>query len=261
MQSTQSTGTSHSLRGKSILVTGGGQGIGKAYARRLASDGAKVAIVDISDGSVRATVQELQAQGLDVSGFTADIADVHSMKEFAGKLAAVCPQLHGIVNNAAIFSTLKLKPFWEIEAAEWDRVMAVNVRGPWLVVTALLPLLRAAGEASVVNIGSDSVWMGKTGYLHYVTSKAAVYGMTHAMARELGSDQIRVNTLSPGFTTTEVPRETFTQQQLDGILNAQALKRIASTDDIVGVVAFLMGPDSRWITGQTMHVAGGLLSR
>ena len=102
---------------------------------------------------------------------------------------------------------------------------------------------------------------GKTGYLHYVASKAAVYGMTHAMARELGPDNIRVNTLSPGFTTTEVPRSTFTQAQLDGIMNSQVLKRLADTGDMVGVAAFLMSDDSRWMTGQTFHVTGGLLFR
>jgi NAD(P)-dependent dehydrogenase (short-subunit alcohol dehydrogenase family) len=139
--------------------------------------------------------------------------------------------------------------------------MAVNVRGPWLMVKALRPLLIAAGGASVVNIGSDAVWMGKDGYLHYVASKAAVYGMTHAMARELGPDRVRVNTLSPGFTLTEVPRETFTQAQLDGIMRSQSLKRTGTTDDMVGVVAFLIGDDSRWVTGQTMHVTGGLLFR
>jgi 3-oxoacyl-[acyl-carrier protein] reductase len=252
---------SQPLQGKVIVVTGAGQGIGKAYAQRLASDGAKVAMVDINEVTVKAAARELREQGLDVSAWVVDVSSAESVKRFAAELGAEFTQVHGLVNNAAIFASLKLKPFWEIDAAEWDLVMAVNVRGPWLLVSAMLPLLRAAGEASVVNIGSDSVWMGKTGYLHYVTSKAAVYGMTHAMARELGPDNIRVNTLSPGFTTTEVPRETFTQAQLDGIMNAQALKRVASTGEVVGVVAFLMGPDSRWVTGQTMHVAGGLLHR
>lgn len=261
MNTTLPTPRTLPLQGRNILVTGAGQGIGKAYARRLATDGAKVFIADISETTVAASARALRDEGLDVSGFTVDVADAQAVKAFAERLEASCPALHGIVNNAAIFSSLKLKSFWDIDVAEWDRVMAVNVRGPWLVASAMLPLLRAAGEASVVNIGSDSVWMGKTGYLHYVTSKAAVYGMTHAMAREMGADNIRVNTLSPGFTTTEVPRETFTQAQLDGIMKAQALQRVATTDEIVGVVAFLMGQDSRWITGQTLHVAGGLLSR
>ena len=249
------------LQGKTIVVTGAGQGIGKAYARRLARDGAALVLVDINDGAVRACAEELRGEGLDVSPWTLDVSDQEAVQSFANALGQRYAAVHGVVNNAAIFSSLKLKSFWDIDPREWDKVMAVNVRAPWLMVSSLLVLLRAAGDASVVNIGSDSVWMGKTGYLHYVTSKAAVYGMTHAMARELGPDQIRVNTLSPGFTTTEVPRETFTQAQLDGITQAQALQRVASTDEIVGVVAFLMGADSRWITGQTLHVAGGLLHR
>jgi len=259
--SSSTTGAFQPLQGKVIVVTGAGQGIGKAYAKRLASDGASVAIVDINEAAVNAAASELQAQGLDVRPWVVDVCKADDVKRFAADLGGVYPQVHGVVNNAAIFASIKLKPFWDIDPAEWDQVMAVNVRGPWLLVSALLPLLRAAGDASVVNIGSDSVWMGKTGYLHYVTSKAAVYGMTHAMARELGPDNIRVNTLSPGFTTTEVPRATFTQAQLDGIMKAQALPRVAGTDEIVGVVAFLMGADSRWVTGQTLHVAGGLLHR
>ena len=249
------------LSGKVVIVTGAGQGIGKAYARRVASEGAHVALVDINAQALGATCAEMQAEGLSVESWTLDVSRPEDVQGFAAELGRRHPAVHGLVNNAAVFSSLKLKPFWEIEPAEWDRVMAVNVRAPWLLVAALRPLLLAAQEASVVNIGSDAVWMGKDGYLHYVASKAAVYGMTHAMARELGTSGVRVNTLSPGFTATEVPRETFTQQQLDGIMRSQALKRIASTDDMVGVVSFLLGPDSRWVTGQTIHVTGGLLFR
>ena len=249
------------LEGRTILVTGAGQGIGKAYALRLAQEGATVLMADINETAVSTAAGDLQADGLKAEPYIVDVADAASVKSFAQKLQAQHPKLHGVINNAAIFSTIKLSPFWEIEPEVWDRVMAVNVRGPWLLASALLPQLRAAGDASLVNIGSDAVWMGKTGYLHYVASKAAVYGMTHALARELGPDNIRVNTLSPGFTTTEVPRATFTQEQLDGIMNSQVLKRLADTGDMVGVAAFLMCDDSRWMTGQTFHVTGGLLFR
>lgn len=253
--------TPQRLKGKVVVVTGAGQGIGKAYSRRLAEEGAQVLMVDINEKAVREAAAELREASLDVQGWALDVARAEDVKRFADELSEQHPRIDGLVNNAAIFSSLKLMPFWEIDPAQWDQVMAVNVRGPWMLVTALLPMLRAAGGASVVNIGSDAVWMGKPGYLHYVVSKAAVYGMTHAMARELGADNIRVNTLSPGFTTTEVPRETFTEAQLTGILKSQALQRVASTGDMVGVVSFLMSEDSRWITGQTLHVTGGLLHR
>jgi NAD(P)-dependent dehydrogenase (short-subunit alcohol dehydrogenase family) len=256
-----STAPAGALSGKLIVVTGAGQGIGKAYARRIAGEGARVALVDVNEQAISAAQTELDAEGLSVESWTVDVSRPDDVKRFAEELGRRHNAVHGLVNNAAVFSSLKLKPFWEIDPAEWDLVMAVNVRGPWLLVSALRPLLLAAPEASVINIGSDAVWMGKDGYLHYVASKAAVYGMTHAMARELGANGVRVNTLSPGFTATEVPRETFTQQQLDGIMRSQALKRIASTDDMVGVVSFLLGPDSRWVTGQTIHVTGGLLYR
>ena len=249
------------LAGKTLVVTGAGQGIGKAYAMRLAQEGADVLLVDINAQAVDEAVSDLKAGGLAVEGHVADVADPRSVQRLAESLREAHPRIHGLINNAAVFSTIKLSSFWDIDPEQWDKVMAVNVRGAWLMTTALLPQLRAAGQASIVNIGSDAVWMGKPGYLHYVTSKAAVYGMTHGMARELGPDGIRVNTLSPGFTTTEVPRDTFTQAQLDGIMNAQAFKRLADAGDMVGVAAFLMSDDSRWMTGQTFHVTGGLLFR
>ena len=141
---------SQRLEGRTILVTGSGQGIGKAYALRLAQEGATVLMADINEAAVTAAAGDLQADGLKAEPYIVDVAEVASVKSFAQKLQTQHPKLHGVINNAAIFSTIKLSPFWEIEPEVWDRVMAVNVRGPWLLASALLPQLRAADRKSVV---------------------------------------------------------------------------------------------------------------
>ncbi len=244
--------------GRSYVVTGSGQGIGLSYARRLGQEGARVVLTDINKSAVDTAAENLRGEGIDAVSFTFDVSDPEACETFAEALKESHARIDGLINNAAIFSTLTLKPFWEIDPAEWDKVMAVNVRGPWLLVRALLPLLKQAENASIVNVGSDAVWAGKDLYLHYVASKGAVFGMTNAMATELGPMSIRVNSLSPGFTTTEVPRETFTEKQRDAILAGQALSRVATTDDMIGVGSFLLSNESRWITGQTIHVNGGM---
>lgn len=249
-----------SLNGRIIAITGAGQGIGTAYARRLANDGARVILTDIDKGNLDQARSAMEREGLSADAYPMNVADQAQVTEFASWVAQRYGRLDGLINNAAMFSALTLKPFWEIEESEWDRVMAVNVKGPWLLVKALLPQLRKSTGASIINIGSDAAWMGKTGYLHYVASKGSIFGMTNAMSRELGPENIRVNSLSPGLIETAVPRATFTQEQLTGILRAQAINRIADTDDMVGVASFLMSDDSRWITGQTLHVNGGMLN-
>jgi NAD(P)-dependent dehydrogenase (short-subunit alcohol dehydrogenase family) len=189
------------------------------------------------------------------------VGDPASCATLAGTVQQEFGAVHGLVNNAAIFSTIRMRPFWEIPVEEWDRLMAVNLRGPWLLTSALLPALRAARGASVVNVASDAVWLGRPGYLHYIASKGGVAGMTHAMAHELGGDEIRVNSISPGATYTEVPRGTVTPEQKAAMQAAQALHRDAGPDDMTGVVAFLLSDDSRWVTGQTLSVNGGVLHR
>src|ERR1700733_625813 len=221
---------SGALAGRVVVVTGGGQGLGRAYAQRVADDGGTAVVADINIEAGEKVIDEFGA-------------------------------LHGLVNNAAIFSTITMRPFWEIPIEEWDRLMAVNLRGPFLLTSALLPALRAAGDASIVNVASDAVWLGRSGYLHYVASKGGVTGMTYSMAHELGHDGIRVNAISPGPTYTEVPRGTVSAAQRQAMQAAQALHRDAGPEDMVGVVAFLLGTDSRFITGQVLSVSGGMLHR
>lgn len=253
---------STSLEGRIVVITGGAQGLGRAYAQRVVEDGGTVVIADRNQEKGAAVAAELGASARFVH---LDVADPASVAALADGVMTDLGAVHGLVNNAAIFSTITMRPFWEIPLEEWDLLMAVNLRGPWQLTGALLPALRegAAGGrgASVINVGSDAVWLGRAGYLHYIASKGGVTGMTHAMAHELGNDEIRVNSISPGPTYTEVPRGTVSPEQKAVMQATQALHRDAEPADMVGVVAFLLSDDSRWVTGQTLSVNGGVLHR
>jgi NAD(P)-dependent dehydrogenase (short-subunit alcohol dehydrogenase family) len=249
------------LHGRVIVITGAGQGLGRAYAHRVAADGATAVLADVNEENGEKVAAEIHERGKHARFRPLDVGNPESCAALADAVMAEFGAVHGLVNNAAIFSTIQMRPFWEIPIGEWDRLMAVNLRGPWLLTSALLPGLRAAGAASVVNVASDAVWLGRPGYLHYIASKAGIAGMTHSMAHELGGDGIRINSISPGPTYTEVPRGTVTAEQKEAMRAAQALHRDAGPEDMVGVVAFLLSDDSRFITGQTLHVSGGLLHR
>ena len=252
---------SRPLDGRTVVITGAGQGLGRAYAHRSAADGAHVIVADINVEGGETVVAEIIAAGGQATFSQVNVADPDSCTTLAELVRSDHGALHGLVNNAAIFSTIAMKPFWEIPLDEWDRLMAVNLRGPFLLTSALLPSLRAAGGASIVNVASDAVWLGRKGYLHYVASKAGVSGMTMSMSHELGDDEIRVNAISPGPTYTEVPRGTVSAAQKEAMHDAQALHRDAGPEDMAGVVAFLLSDDSRFVTGQTLSVSGGLVHR
>jgi 3-oxoacyl-[acyl-carrier protein] reductase len=246
------------LQGKTVVVTGGGQGIGRAYARRFGQEGCRVVIAEMNAERGEAAAEEVREDGGEALFVHCDVGDSASCTAMAQAAQTRFGRIDGLVNNAAIFSTIQMKPFWEIEEADWDRLLTVNVKGPWLCSRAVLPAMRAAGGGSIVNISSGAYWLARPGYAHYITSKAAILGLTRAMARELGDAHIRVNAITPGPIYTEVPRETVTPAQQQAMLEAQCLKRLPGPDDLVGTVAFLISDDSGWITGQTINVDGGL---
>lgn len=243
---------------KVVVVTGAAQGIGAAYVRRLAAEGATVVAADRNVEGVQRLADEV---GDRVIPFALDVADRQSCEDLAGFVRGRFGRLDGLVNNAAIFSTIRMAPFWEITEDEWDQLMNVNLKGVWLLTSALVDLLKASGNASIVNVGSDSVVLGRSNYLHYVASKGAVTGMSYSMSKELGSFGIRVNTLSPGPVYTEVARETVTEAQSTAMLAAQAIPRKAGPEDMTAVAAFLLSDDSGYVTGQTISVNGGLWHR
>jgi len=241
------------LRDKVAIITGGGQGLGRAYAQRFAREGATVVVAELNADKGRAVASEVG--GLFVR---TDVSDEASCNALAAAALDQFGRIDILINNAAMFSTLAMRPFWEIPAAEWDQLMAVNVRGVWLASKAVVPQMRKQGSGRIVNISSAVIWMGRPNYLHYVASKGAVMAMTRSMAKELGDFGINVNAITPGAVFTEVPRATVTPQQREAIVGAQAIKRAAGTQDLEGTVVFLCSDDAAFITGQTINVDGGM---
>jgi len=234
------------LKGRVAVVTGGATGIGRAIAARLAADGAKVVVADLQKASNGA----LNLQ-VDVSR-EADVA----------RMAAETVQAFGridiLVNNAAIFSTLELRPFENIPVDEFRKVMDVNIMGVWLCARACVPHMRKGGYGRIVNLASGAPLKGVPLFLHYISSKGAVIAMTRGLAREVGKDGITVNALAPGFTLSEnVAKHEVHVKQGQITRMTRAIPRDETPEDLVGTVSFLASDDAAFITGQTLVVDGG----
>lgn len=240
-----------------VIITGAGQGLGLAFAERLAVDGWPVVLTDIAPSKAEDAACELRERGFRALGMTAEVCDPDAMQDVVSQTMQEFDGIEGLVNNASIFSSLKMRSFDEIPLAEWRRVIDVNLTGVFVCCTAVASSLKARGSGSIVNISSAVVPMGRPNYMHYVASKAGVVGMTRSMARELGPWNIRVNAVLPGATETGIPRETVTPQQREALIAMRSIRRAQVPQDLTGVVAFLMQADSSFITGQSLVVDGG----
>lgn len=243
------------LGGQVAVVTGAARAIGQAIAVALAERGATVVSMDLraSDETV-ARVEDAGGQG---EGVEVDVTDERQVDEAFAGVVGRHGRLDALVNNAGLFATIERRPFWEIDAAEWDRVLHVNVRSVFLCARAASRPMRAAGSGRVVNIASNTVTFGMADLMHYVASKAAVVGMTRSMARELGPDGIAVNAVSPGLVTTEVTSRTVPETYRRQVAQGQCIPDLLRPPDVAGAVAYLCGPDARMVTGQTLLVNGG----
>lgn len=250
------------LAGRAVVVTGGGAGIGAVYARRLALLGARIVVADVDAAGARAVAEAIGDAGGRAVAVVTDVADEQATRRMAERAVEAFGAIDGLVNNAALMSALPRRPWHEIPAAEWDAVMAVNVRGLFLCCRAVHPQMQRQGRGRIVNIASNRVFDGTPNRLHYTTSKAGVVGFTRALAREVGRDGITVNCVSPGYTEseTQVAGSSDAYRQRMAELNARkCLPRTQVPDDLVGAVAFLLSDASAYMTGQTLNVDGGFV--
>lgn len=241
-----------------VAITGAAQGLGRAYAQRFAEDGMSVVAMDIQADALNRVAEEITQRGGQCVPMPVDIGDPDSVERVMAAIDQRFGRCDVLVNNAAIFSSLKMRSFEEIPYEEWSRVLHVNITGTFLMSREAAPLMRRRQWGRIINVSSAAVVMGRAHYLHYTTSKAAVIGMTRSMARELGPDGITVNALLPGATDTGVPRETVSPAQKQAQIAMRCIQREEGPQDLVGVVRFLASEDSGFFTGQSLVVDGGL---
>jgi NAD(P)-dependent dehydrogenase (short-subunit alcohol dehydrogenase family) len=243
------------LSDKVIIVTGGGMGIGRAYCLGVAAEGARVVVADIADPT--ATVKEIEAGGSQALGVSCDVSREADTLDLATRTLERFGRIDVLVNNAAIYGILERRPFMEIPVEEWDRVMAVNLRGLFLCARAVFPTMKAQGKGKIINIASSTFFKGVPNYIHYTTSKGGVVGFTRSLGRELGDFGIRVNAIAPGFTLSGQNEKNMPEDGKQANIRMRMLKRAQVPDDLVGTLVFLASDDSDFITGQTIAVDGG----
>jgi NAD(P)-dependent dehydrogenase (short-subunit alcohol dehydrogenase family) len=238
------------------VITGAGRGLGRAFALGFAATGERVVAVDLDDNAAVRTAALVTEAGGEAVAVAADVASEAGTALMAASALEAFGTIDVLVNNAAVYAGLDRRPFDQIEVADWDRVMAVNLRGPWLSAKACAAALRDEGGGAIINVASATVMSGSPLWAHYVASKSGLIGLTRVMARELGNDGVRVNALAPGFTLTDASRELIEDAESYGVARG-AIKRALEPQDIVGTAIFLASEASAMITGQTILVDGG----
>ncbi len=247
------------LAGKTAIVTGGAKGIGRHYSLALAAEGARVMIADIEDGAQVAAEIAGKHGANSVASAKFDVSDEAAVKNLVAATVARFGQIDILVNNAALYSKLKPRNLAEWDTATWDRVMAVNTRGPFLMVKHVAPHMMERRSGKIINIASGAAYKGVPRMLPYVTSKGAMLAFTRALSRELGEYGIAVNSLSPGYILSDTGLEnaTHVEEERIPVRNSRAFKRDAFPEDLIGALVFLASSDSDFVTGQSLVVDGG----
>jgi 3-oxoacyl-[acyl-carrier protein] reductase len=249
------------LADKVIIVTGGGHGIGKAYCLAFGKSASRVVVADIDEAAGMRVAEEIAGQtGAQALAVHVDVADEKSTRELAAAALRRFGRIDVLINNAAIFATVPMNRgrIETIDPAEWDRLMAVNLRGLFFCCRAVLPTMRTQKAGKIINIASGTVFAGSPGRIHYVTSKAATIGFTRTLAREAGEYNITCNVLAPGNTLSEESPTEETIRLRESSAGLRAFKRVQVPQDVVGAMLYLASSLSDFVTGQTVNVDGGI---
>lgn len=247
---------SENLEGKVILVSGAAGEMGRRCVKLLAAEKAKLGLVDLTE-DVKMVAEDVLKAGGEAVSRSADICNEQEIRAFVNDVFKKFGRIDGVLNIAAIYRGLVNRDFGDIPAKEWDKVLDVNITGTWILTKEAAPFMKKQKAGSIVNISSATVFFGAPGMLHYVASKAAVLGMTKAMAQELGPYGIRVNCIAPGLLPTESSLERISDEYVGKIKATAALRKLASPDDIIEAAKFFLSDASNSITGQTLIVDGG----
>lgn len=251
-----------SLEGRTAIVTGGAHGLGRVFCESLARAGASVAVLDIADSDEAARSIDDETGRQACFGIRADVSDEASVKAAVAAVLERTGRIDVLVNNAAVYSSLPLVSFADIDVALWDQVMAVNLRGMFLMVKHAGPAMIARKGGKIVNIASGTAYKGMPQMLHYVTSKGGVVAFTRALSRELGAHNICVNSLAPGLTLSDSIQANPEHIAFarDRVVASRAIQRDGYPQDLVGALLFLASSDSDFVTGQTIAVDGGSIN-
>ena len=250
------------LKDKVAIITGAGQGLGREFAHEFVRQGAKVVIAEIVEENAKKVAGEINAAGGEALAVKTDVTKMADTEEMVRKAVEKFGRVDILVNNAAIYYGVQMKPHTAITEEEWDKMMAVNVKGMWLCCRAVYPQMKAQGKGKIVNISSAVFDLGIPFVLHYVTSKGAVVGLTRALSKEVGPDGIYVNCINPGYTNTEASQK-FGESFPPGFLNVvdevmQSIKRREQPSDLTGAVVYLASDESDFVTGQSLVIDGGM---
>jgi 3-oxoacyl-[acyl-carrier protein] reductase len=242
------------LDGKVAIVTGGAKGLGKAFCFALAEEGAKVVMAAhrLDTDEAKQAAEEIESKG----GLTVevDVTNEESTKLMAEKAIEKFGRIDILVNNAAYYYGVSRKPFYEITSEEWDRALDVGAKGAWLCAKAVFPQMKKQNKGKIINLSSDTAFAPTKGMIHYITSKAAVVGITRVLAGELGQYNICVNAVAPGYTDTPASWTIGNVSKFD--VSSIPMGRVGKPEDIVGAVVFFASDDSDFISGQTLIIDG-----